>query len=89
MSFFAATPILYRGKGCEQCGGTGYRGRVAIHELLVGSDAIKRLIYERKPITELRRQARAEGMTTLLQDGLEKMAQGLCDLRQVHAVCIE
>jgi type II secretory ATPase GspE/PulE/Tfp pilus assembly ATPase PilB-like protein len=79
---------LYRPKGCPECGGSGYRGRMAIHELLVGTDPIKRAIVERRPVEEIRRQAIAEGMTTLLQDGVWKVSLGNTDLKQVKAVAL-
>ena len=59
-------------KGCAKCGGTGYKGRMGIHELLVATDEIKRLIQKRAPVPELREQARRDGMTTLLQDGTRR-----------------
>ena len=79
---------LYRPKGCPQCGNTGYRGRTAIHELLVGTDEIKRLIQNRAKIEELRTQALKDGMTTLMQDGIRKVCEGVTDLLQVRKVCI-
>jgi type II secretory ATPase GspE/PulE/Tfp pilus assembly ATPase PilB-like protein len=61
---------------------------MGIHELLVGSDEVKRLVQRRSPVEELRRQAMAEGMTTLLQDGVQKVLQGHTDFKQVRAVCM-
>jgi type II secretory ATPase GspE/PulE/Tfp pilus assembly ATPase PilB-like protein len=80
---------LYRPKGCPKCGGTGYKGRMGIHELLVATDEIKRLIQKRTPIEELRKQALRDGMTTLLQDGIQKVVKGITDFKQVRAVCIK
>ncbi len=79
---------LYRAKGCEKCNNTGYRGRVALFELLVGTPEIKRLIQKRAPIEELRKQAIKDGMRTLMQDGIRKVFMGLTDLRQVRSVCM-
>ena len=81
--------MLYRPAGCEQCNNTGYRGRMGIHELLVASDSIKSLITSRAPMSEIRDQAIAEGMTTLKQDGIEKIFDGHCDLLEVRKVCIK
>ena len=81
-----ATPP-WRAPGCERCSGRGYRGRVALHELLVVDDPLRQAIGRRAPIDELRRLAAAGGMRTLLQDGLDKIAEGLTDLRQVLMVC--
>jgi type II secretory ATPase GspE/PulE/Tfp pilus assembly ATPase PilB-like protein len=80
------TFMLYRGKGCVQCQGTGYKGRMGLHELLVGSEEIRRLIQGRGRVTEIFACAQAEGMTTLLQDGALKVLQGVTDLAQVKAV---
>jgi type II secretory ATPase GspE/PulE/Tfp pilus assembly ATPase PilB-like protein len=80
---------LYRPKGCSKCGGSGYKGRMGLHELLVGSDTLKRLIQRRETIEVIRNQAMAEGMTTLLQDGIMKVIQGHTDFQQVRAVCIK
>ncbi len=80
---------LYRPKGCAKCGNTGYKGRMGIHELLVATDEMKRKIQKREPIEELRKQAMRDGMTTLLQDGIQKVVQGITDFKQVRAVCIK
>lgn len=80
---------LFRGRGCEACNHTGYRGRVPIHELLVASDRIKELLQGRARTGELMACARAEGMRTLLQDGIEKVTQGLTTYQQVRAVAIK
>jgi type II secretory ATPase GspE/PulE/Tfp pilus assembly ATPase PilB-like protein len=80
---------LYRPKGCAKCGGSGYKGRMGIHELLVGTDEMKRKIQKRDPVENLRKQAMADGMTTLLQDGIQKVVHGITDFKQVRAVCIK
>ncbi len=80
---------LYKPKGCDDCNGTGYRGRCGIHELLIGNDDIGRLIGTRSSIESIRAKAVEQGMTTLLQDGIWKVFEGLCDLKQVRAVCIK
>jgi type II secretory ATPase GspE/PulE/Tfp pilus assembly ATPase PilB-like protein len=78
---------VWRAKGCETCGGTGYKGRVALHELLVVNEGIKLSIHKRSPVEEVRQAAMAGGMTTLLQDGVAKIVAGQTDLKQVLAVC--
>lgn len=80
---------LYRPRGCDVCRNTGYKGRMGIHELLVSSDNIRRLIHKKAPVEEIREVAQEEGMTTLLQDGIEKVIKGLTDLREVRGVCIK
>lgn len=79
---------LFRGQGCEKCNNTGYRGRMAIHELLVATDRIKEAVQRRARVEEIRSIAIEEGMTTLLQDGVAKALGGFTDFRQVKAVCI-
>ncbi len=74
--------------GCEKCNNKGYRGRMALHELLIGTDEIKRLIRNMRNVDEIRAQAENDGMTTLKQDGIEKIFSGSLDLLQVRKVCI-
>jgi type II secretory ATPase GspE/PulE/Tfp pilus assembly ATPase PilB-like protein len=73
--------------GCEACGGTGYRGRIAIHELLSVNEEIKALIHRRAPAVDLRLAAQRNGMETLMQDGIAKVLRGETDLAQVVSVC--
>jgi len=80
---------LYAPEGCEYCNNTGYRGRMGLHELLVGTDAMKLMIQSRARIDEVRTQAIKDGMTTLKQDGIEKIFAGNCDLLQVRKVTIK
>jgi len=80
---------LQKAVGCPECAGTGYRGRMGLHELLLGTDPIKRLIQKAAPVEEIRNQAMQEGMTTLMQDGIAKVLQGHTDFQQVRAVCIK
>ena len=77
---------LYRAHGCEECSGSGYKGRLGIHELLVNSVTIKRMILNRASVAELTAQAVAEGMATLRQDGIFKILQGYTDWEQVRAL---
>jgi len=79
---------LWRASGCDMCSKTGYKGRIAVHELLVADEPIKRAIAKRLPVEEIRKLAMASGMTTLLQDGIEKAIAGKTDLKQVLAVCL-
>lgn len=80
--------FLYRGKGCDACHQTGYRGRVGLHELLVATEDIKSLIHARASAPELFKVAVAQGMTTLVQDGILKCLQGWTDYNQVKAVAM-
>jgi len=80
---------LYTPVGCDKCTDTGYRGRVGLHELLIGSDPVKKAIQEHARVAELLGIAIEEGMHTLKQDGMEKVLQGITDMHQVRAVCIK
>ena len=80
---------LYRPKGCAACGNTGYKGRMGVHELLVGTDEIKRAVQRRAPIDELRNLALGQGMRTLLQDAIDKAFKGFTDIKQARAVAVK
>lgn len=80
---------LWRGRGCETCNNTGFRGRVSLHELLVGSEAIKSLIQAKVRTAEILNVAMQEGMVTLVQDGIHKVLQGLTTYPQVRAVAMK
>jgi type II secretory ATPase GspE/PulE/Tfp pilus assembly ATPase PilB-like protein len=80
---------LYRGRGCDVCNQTGLKGRVALHELLSGSDELRNLIQTRAKTTEMQSLAAKEGMITLVQDGILKVLAGLTTYDQVRAVAIK
>ncbi|MBW2109121.1 MAG: Flp pilus assembly complex ATPase component TadA, partial [Deltaproteobacteria bacterium] len=80
---------LYKAAGCSECNNTGYQGRMGIHELLIGTDPMKKLIQNKAKMEQIREQAIADGMTTLKQDGIEKIFSGHTDLLQVRKVCIK
>ena len=75
--------------GCEKCRMGGYKGRMGLHELMVASDGVKRLVQKKATVEELRNTSMAEGMTTLLQDGIQKVINGHTDFKQVRAVCMK
>lgn len=79
---------LFRAVGCDQCG-KGYKGRVGLHELMVGSDKIKRLLQEHARVAHLLAAALEDGMLTLKMDGIEKVLSGATDIKQVRQVCIK
>jgi type II secretory ATPase GspE/PulE/Tfp pilus assembly ATPase PilB-like protein len=79
---------LYRGKGCAVCRNSGYRGRIGLHELLVVTAEIRELIHGKAPVAEVRKVAQAQGMTTLVQDGILKVLSGWTDYTQVRAVAM-
>jgi len=80
---------LARAHGCEQCGQSGYHGRLGIHEVLDASDHLKYLIKRRADTDDIRLQAIQDGMTSLKQDGILKVLQGLTDIHEVRRVCIK
>ena len=80
---------FYRGKGCDTCGGSGYKGRVGLHELMVASESIKKMVQEKARVAELFVKCVEEGMSTLKMDGMEKVMMGVTDMKQVRAVAIK
>jgi type IV pilus assembly protein PilB len=74
------------GRGCMECGGTGFRGRTAIHELLDLTESIREMILERRPTSEIKRVAREDGMTFLRQSALDRVRQGVTTLREANKV---
>ncbi|MEK6585882.1 MAG: GspE/PulE family protein [Nitrospirota bacterium] len=80
---------LSRGKGCETCNRSGFKGRVALHELLLGTDQMRRMIQQKSRTEDMLKTAIEEGMTTLVQDGIQKVLQGLTTNKEVKAVAIK
>jgi general secretion pathway protein E len=81
--------VLYRGKGCEQCSQTGYFGRTGIFELLLVSDEIRKIIAKKGDAPQIREAATAQGMRTLLEDGIRKVVLGRTSLAEVLRVTQE
>lgn len=81
-------PQLYRAKGCASCSQTGYRGRIALHEVMPVSDEMEQLVVTRATGTEMRELALAEGMVSLRDDGWSKVAQGLTTIEEVLRVSV-
>ncbi len=81
--------VLYRGRGCEVCNKTGFKGRVPLHELLVGSEDVKGLIQSKARSAEILSVAMREGMVTLVQDGIQKVLRGVTTYRQIRAVAMK
>jgi type II secretory ATPase GspE/PulE/Tfp pilus assembly ATPase PilB-like protein len=79
---------LYRAVGCDECN-KGYKGRVGLHELMIGSDKVKKLLQEHARVAQLLAAALEDGMLTLKMDGIEKVLMGITDIKMVRAVCIK
>src|ERR1051326_7472388 len=77
---------FYEGQGCIECGGTGYHGRTAIHELLDLSDRIRELILEKRPSSEIRKAAHEEGMKFLRDSALARVRAGVTTMKEVNKV---
>jgi type IV pilus assembly protein PilB len=77
---------FYEGPGCFECGGTGFRGRTAIHELLDLSERIREMILDKRPASEIKRVAREEGMTFLRESAIEKVREGVSTLKEINKV---
>ncbi len=74
---------LLKGKGCANCGQTGYRGRKGLYEIFVVNDEVREMIYSKIPLADLRARARELGMRTLREDGLRKVVSGITTLEEV------
>jgi type IV pilus assembly protein PilB len=77
---------FYEGQGCIECGGTGFRGRTAIHELLDLTDRIREMILDKKPSSEIRKAAREEGMRFLRESALDKVRNAVTTLKEINKV---
>ena len=80
------TVRLYRGSGCKVCGQTGYTGRVGIFELLEMSEPVRQLIMHHATSEEIEQTAIGEGMTTMLEDGIQKTLSGISTIEEVLRV---
>ena len=80
------THVFYEGLGCIECGGTGYKGRTAICELLDLTDRIREMILEKRPTSEIKKVAREEGMRFLRESAVERVMEGTTTLREINKV---
>ncbi|MCX5679065.1 MAG: ATPase, T2SS/T4P/T4SS family [Candidatus Omnitrophica bacterium] len=80
---------FYRGKGCDKCMSTGYRGRISIYELMIPDDKIRNAIVSKASSDEIRKLAIAAGMVTLMEDGIDKIKQGITTIEEVLRVTRE
>ena len=80
---------FYKPVGCDKCGGSGFKGRCGLHELLVASDRLKKAIQEHARVAEMLAISLEEGMRTLKQDGMEKCLMGVTHIKEVRSVCIK
>ncbi|MBV8595252.1 MAG: type II secretion system protein GspE, partial [Candidatus Eremiobacteraeota bacterium] len=78
-----------RGEGCDECAGTGYKGRAGVHELVVMTDEIRRLVLDRVSTADIKKLALEQGLRTLYHDGLIKVATGLTTLEEVLRVAVD
>jgi type IV pilus assembly protein PilB len=77
---------MFEGPGCFECGGTGFRGRTAIHELLDLTERIREMILDKRPTSEIKRLSREEGMTFLRESALLKVKTGVTTLKEINKV---
>jgi type II secretory ATPase GspE/PulE/Tfp pilus assembly ATPase PilB-like protein len=78
--------MLYTGKGCDECGDTGYKGRTGVHELLTMTGELRALVYQEVSVHEMKSQAMQDGMRTLTQDGMLKVLKGDTDISQIQII---
>jgi type IV pilus assembly protein PilB len=81
-------PTLYRAVGCSGCAKTGYKGRIALHEVMEVTEEIERLTVERSSAAAIGEIARAQGMLTLRQDGMSKVGQGVTSIEEILRVVV-
>ena len=79
----AASTTFYRGKGCDSCNGSGYKGRQGLYEVMAMSPALRRMILQEASTADLQAQAISEGMLTLRMDGMQKVARGITTMEEV------
>ncbi|WP_017726716.1 GspE/PulE family protein [Halalkalibacterium ligniniphilum] len=79
---------IYKAKGCPHCGGTGYKGRLAIHEVLVIDDEMRQMLMNKQPVSMIREYALRSGMIFLIDDGLFKVKQGLTTIEEIMRVVV-
>jgi type IV pilus assembly protein PilB len=82
-----ANATFMRGRGCNHCYHTGYRGRLGIFEMLIMNSGIREMVFNREPTQTIRREARSLGMRTLLEDGVDKALRGITTFEQVLSAC--
>jgi len=80
---------FYKPVGCDKCGGSGMKGRCGLHELLIATDKLKKLIQEHARVADMLAQCLEDGMRTLKQDGMEKCLTGVTHIKEVRSVCIK
>jgi type II secretory ATPase GspE/PulE/Tfp pilus assembly ATPase PilB-like protein len=80
---------FYKPVGCDKCGGSGMKGRCGLHELLIATDKLKKLIQEHARVADMLSQCLEDGMRTLKQDGMEKCLTGVTHIKEVRSVCIK
>jgi type II secretory ATPase GspE/PulE/Tfp pilus assembly ATPase PilB-like protein len=88
-SLLLNSDFVYQGDGCEECGGSGYRGRICINEVLVADSEVKEAILRRSSANEIKKIAIKNGMTTMFEDGFQKVKDGLTTIEEVLRVIHE
>ncbi len=88
-SLLVSSEYVHKGKGCESCGDSGYRGRICINEVLVADNEIREAILRRASSNEIKKIAVKNGMTTMFEDGFQKVKDGLTTVEEVLRVIHE
>jgi type IV pilus assembly protein PilB len=90
-SFYPQTPQvkLYKGQGCQECGNSGYQGRIGIFEVIPVTEKVQALILQRSPASEIEKQAKADGLISMKQDGYLKVLEGVTTIEEILRVAQE
>ncbi len=88
-TLLANSDFVYKGKGCDECGKSGYRGRICINEVLVCDNEIREAILRRASANEIKKIAVKNGMVTMFEDGFKKVKEGLTTVEEVLRVIHE
>lgn len=85
----AGDVMFYKGSGCEQCAGTGYRGRIGVYEIAQFTDEIRDAILRKLPVKEIERMATENGFQTLAMDAIHKVKSGVVSLDDIYPILLE
>ena len=89
LDWFNNEKVFYFGSGCEKCSNTGYKGRVALHEIILISDILRQAILRKSPAAEIKALSVKQGMVSMTQDGIDKAANGVTTIEEILRIAHE